>query len=419
MKVLFVNTSERIGGAAIACNRLMKAMRKHGIVTTMLVRDRQTDDADVMSLTKSFILKVKFVYERLVIFLNNGFDRDSVFQVDIANTGSDITKYKSFIEADVIHLHWVNQAFLSLDDLEKILSSGKRIVVTMHDQWYFTGVCHYSGGCEKYKTECYDCELIRGLFSDIVSSVFDRKKKIYDKADVTFVSCSRWLADVARRSKLLENHDVTSVPNAIDTDFFMPMDKSEARRKWGLPQDKRLMLFGSQKITDERKGFRYLVEACRLLKQRNGELAYRIGVVVLGGKSDVVKSMLPFDVYPIDYVSDQSKIVELYNSVDVYVTPSLQDNLPNTIAEAMSCGVPCVGFDVGGIPEMIDHEKNGYVSNYQDSDDLSRGIEWVLESDDYDNISVNCRKKALDTYSESAVVEQYLKVYDNNHNGNV
>lgn len=419
MKVLLVNTSERVGGAAIACNRLMKAMRKHGIATTMLVRDRQTDDADVRSLTKSFMLKVKFVYERLVIFLNNGFDRGSVFQVDIANTGSDITKYKSFIEADVIHLHWVNQAFLSLDDLEKILSSGKRIVVTMHDQWYFTGVCHYSGDCEKYKTECYDCELIHGLFSDIVSRVFDRKKKIYDKADVTFVSCSRWLADVARRSKLLEDHDVTSVPNAIDTDFFMPMDKSEARRKWGLPQDKRLMLFGSQKITDERKGFRYLVEACRLIKQRNGELTERIGVVVLGGKSDLVKSMLPFDVYPIDYVSDQSKIVELYNSVDVYVTPSLQDNLPNTIAEAMSCGVPCVGFDVGGIPEMIDHEKNGYVSNYQDSEDLSRGIEWVLESDDYDNISENCRKKALDTYSESAVVEQYLKVYDNNHNGNV
>ena len=151
MKVLLINTSERIGGAAIAANRLMEALKRNGIRVQMLVRDRQTQQLTVKTVRQSWRLPLKFLWERLVIFLNNGFNRRTLWAVDIANTGTDVTRMAEFKHADVIHLHWVNQAYLSLTDLKRIVDSGKRIVVTMHDQWYFTGVCHYSAQCMEYQ----------------------------------------------------------------------------------------------------------------------------------------------------------------------------------------------------------------------------------------------------------------------------
>ena len=139
-------------------------------------------------------------------------------------------------------------------------------------------------------------------------------------------------------------------------------------------------------------------------------LAKQLGVVVLGGDAQAVKSALPLPVYPVNYLNGESEIAELYNAVDLFVTPSLQDNLPNTIVEAMACGVPCVGFDVGGIPEMIDHQANGYVARYCDSQDLAQGIAWCLNGE---NASLNeaARARALATYSESVVAQRYLDVY--------
>lgn len=419
MKVLLINTSERIGGAAIACNRLMDALKNNGVKAKMLVRDKQTNRLTVIAIKPSIMLPIKFIYERLTIFFHNRFSRKNLFQVDIANTGTDITKMSEFQRADVIHLHWVNQGFLSIDDLNKIIHSGKKIVITMHDQWYFTGVCHYSGECNKFQNSCEKCELLKGTFHDIVQGVFHKKQQIYKDANITFVSCSQWLGNIARTAKLTEGHKVVSIPNAIDTDLFCPTDKIEARKKCELPLDKKLILFGSQKITDERKGFKFLVDACEIIKSSNAELSSQIGVVVLGGQSDVVQSQLPFPVYPISYVSDQQQIVSLYNAVDIFVTPSLQDNLPNTIVEAMSCGIPCVGFNVGGIPEMIDHKQNGYVAEYRNAKDFANGIEWTLSQERYMSLCESSRAKAEATYSQKSVAQKYIEVYDNADNRNV
>lgn len=418
MKVLLINTSERTGGAAIACNRLMDALKNNGVKARMLVRDKQTDRLTVTALRPSIMLPIKFLYERLVIFIHNGFSRKNLFQVDVANAGTDITRLNEFKNSDVIHLHWVNQGFLSLSNLDKIIHSGKKIVITMHDQWYFTGVCHYSGDCNKFQTSCSKCDMLKGTIYDITQSTFNKKQNIYKDADITFVSCSKWLGNIAKSAKLTQGHKVVSIPNAIDTDFFRPCDKEEARKKCNLPTDKKLILFGSQRITDERKGFQFLVKACETIKKNNPELSSQIGVVVLGGQSDVVQSMLPFPVFPISYVSDQQQIVNLYNAVDMYVTPSLQDNLPNTIVEAMSCGVPCVGFNVGGIPEMIDHKANGYVAEYRNAEDFAEGIIWTFNQD-YSTLSEASRTKAVETYSQESVANKYIEVYDNSGNSNI
>lgn len=407
MRVLIVNTAERTGGAAIAANRLLHALNRNGVEARMLVRDRKTDAADVINIPQSWRLKAKFMWERGVIWLNNGLSKQGIFQVDIANAGNDITTMPEFQWADVIHLHWVNQGFLSLKNLERILASGKPVVVTLHDQWYFTGICHYSGDCDKYQEQCMCCPMLKGPGMDLARSVFDRKRAIYKGRNMTFVGCSLWMADLARKSRLTQGHAVTNIPNAIDTDVFKPMDKAAARQRHHLPADKKLLLFGAQRITDPRKGFRFLAEACERLSTTTGDL----GIVVLGGDAQSVKEALPLPVYTIDYLSNEAEIAQLYNAVDLFVTPSLQDNLPNTIVESMACGTPCVGFDIGGIPEMIAHQENGYVATYCDSNDLANGIAWCLDPDRHPALSAAARSAAVAAYSEAVAAHRYQAIY--------
>jgi len=412
MRVLIINTSERVGGAAIAANRLMQALKKNGIKVKMLVRDKQTDHLTVFSVGHNWTQPIKFLWERLCIFIANNFSRKNLFQVDIANTGTDITQHTEFQRADVIHLHWVNQGFLSLSNINKILHAGKPVVITLHDQWYFTGICHYSGNCQKYQELCHHCELMRGtLWGDLAKQVFLKKEKLYSDVQLTFVGCSQWMANLAKTSKLTQGHKVVSIPNAIDTDLFCPQDKMQARQAFNLPKDKRLLLFSCQRITDERKGFHYFVEALQLLKQQRPDLAKGTEIVVVGGEAESLRHRVPFNIFPISYVSDPQKMVQLYNAVDLYVTPSLQDNLPNTIMESMACGTPCVGFNVGGIPEMIDHQENGYVAAYKDAQDFANGILWTLGADQ-GILSRQARNKVMTTYSEDAVAYKYKDVYN-------
>ena len=133
---------------------------------------------------------------------------------------------------------------------------------------------------------------------------------------------------------------------------------------------------------------------------------------MLGGHADEVIEQLPFEAIPLGYVSDTKRIVELYHAADVFVLPSLSENLPNTIMEALACGVPCVGFKVGGIPEMIDHKKNGYVANYRDAKDLASGIRWVLDEANGEELTKNALHKVHANYSQTAVAMQYIEVYN-------
>ena len=413
MRVLIVNTSERTGGAAIAANRLLRALNHNGVEAQMLVRDRNTNSSDVLNIPPSWRLKAKFLWERGVIWLVNGLSRENIFQVDIANAGTDITKMEVFQKADVIHLHWTNQGYLSLKDLDHILNSGKPVVVTMHDQWYFTGICHYSGDCDKYQSQCVKCPMLKngGIGVDLAKRVFTRKQALYAGKNITFVGCSRWIADLASKSQLTQGHPVTNVPNAIDSNVFCPTSQVEARKRHGLPVDKKLLLFGAQRITDERKGFRYLAEACDHIMKSHPTVAKDLEVVVLGGDAQRVASALPFPVHVVNYLSEEKDIALLYSAVDLFVTPSLQDNLPNTIVEAMACGTPCIGFHVGGIPEMIDHQLNGYVATYRDSGDLAEGIAWALEQTRYSRLREQAREKAVATYGETTIAQRYLEVY--------
>ena len=414
MRVLIINTSERIGGAAIAANRLMDALRNNGIQAKMLVRDKQTDNITVISLKKSLWSIWQFVWERIVIWKANHFKQHNLFAVDIANTGTDITTYPEFKEADIIHLHWINQGMLSLKDLKKILQSGKPIVWTMHDMWPCTGICHHARECDKYHKECHHCPYLYngGAKKDLSHQTFKKKKELYQLSPITFITCSQWLKERAGQSALLEQHPIVHIPNPIKTNLFTPRNKVEARQKCNLPTDKKLILFGSVKITDKRKGIDYFIESCKILAEKHPELVNNLGVAVYGKESEQLKSLVPFQVYALDYISNEKELVNVYNAVDLYVTPSLEENLPNTIMEAMACGIPCVGFNVGGIPEMIDHLHNGYVADYKSAEDFANGIHWTLSESEYQSLSEEARRKVTSSYSESTIAKKYIEVYN-------
>ena len=302
--------------------------------------------------------------------------------MDYAQYGQDITKTKEFQEADVIHLHWVNQGFLAFKELEKIVYSGKRIVWTMHDEWCFTGGCHYTGDCRQYQMGCESCPYVRAsALRNAAHKAWEKKQQLYNKHNITFVTCSLWLKRISDKKALADGQKILAIPNPIDTSIYKPLNVPPTN----------MILFVAQRVDDERKGLKYLDKAVQILKKR-GE---KVEVLALGRD--------------IPYISDEKEMAKLYAKSACFVTPSLQDNLPNTIMEAMACGTPCVGFNVGGIPEMIDHEVNGYVARYKDAADLADGISYVLVNRKM--LGEAAREKVLATYSEESVVKRYIKVY--------
>ena len=411
MRVLIVNTSEKTGGAAVAANRLMEALINNGVKAKMLVRDKQTDCLTVVSAGDGWRQRWHFLWERWRIFMAMHFSKTHLFEADIANVGTDITTLPEFKEADIIHLHWINQGFLSLNGIQKILSSGKPVVWTMHDIWPATAICHYARGCCRYQNKCESCPLLpRRSVSDLSAVVWRRKNEILRKYHISFVACSRWLEGEAKKSALLKGQRVTNIPNPINSHVFCPSDKQQAREALGLPLDKHVILFVSQRLNDKSKRLDYLVAAVNRMAVQDSSLKDNTAIAVLGGHSEEVADLLPLPVFPLGYVSDESKIVKVYNAADVFVLPSLEDNLPNTIMEAMACGVPCVGFNIGGIPEMIGHLKSGYVAKAADADDLARGIKWVLDFKG-EELSKEARRKVLNSYSQQSVAIKYIELY--------
>lgn len=413
MRVLIVNTSERTGGAAVAANRLMEALNNNGVKAKMLVRDKDTENITVVGLKQNVFTKWHFLWERFVIFTHLHFSKNKLFQLDIANSGFDITKLREFKEADVIHLNWINQGMLSISGINHILESNKAVVWTMHDIWPAVSICHLALDCSRYESNCGNCPYLPGQSEhDLAYKIWNKKKKILKDKSIYFVACSHWLESEVNKSALLFGQKITSIPNAIDMRVFCKMDKIESKKELGLPTDKRIILFVSQRTTNMNKGINHLIEACRIMTERNSKMKDNTAIVILGGHSEEFANKLSLPVYTMGYVSDTKRIVRIYNAADIFVLPSLSENLPNTIMEAMACGVPCIGFNVGGIPEEIDHKCNGYVAEYKNSEDLAKGISWILNEADYNVLSENAIKKVSTSYSQHTVAMKYIDVYD-------
>ena len=376
MRVLLISTSDLAGGGAIAAYRLMEALNNNGVKAKMLVRDKLSTSVTVVR-TGTIIPKV---LERVQIMSHL---KGKLWQADTADFGINITKTNEYKEADVIHLHWINQGMVSLSCLKQMIKDGKKIVWTLHDEWPYLGICHYRGDCQE--TECRNCPLLPG---NTAHNLYLKKQEIYKEGIITFVGCSEWITQRAQQA--MPKALVLHINNCIPHNIFRYIDQQEARKKLDLPPDKKIILFCSQNIHDERKGYTYLQQALEKLSTLNSQLS----TVCLGKGGR--------------YISSPEGIANMYAAADVFAIPSLQDNLPNTIAEAMSCGTPCVGFNAGGIPEMIDHQQNGYVAKYKDVTDLAEGIQYVLNHD----MREEALHKAASAYGETHVAQKYINVYE-------
>ena len=325
MRVLIINTSDRTGGAAVAASRLMMALNNNGVKAKMLVRDKLSDSLSVVALPKSPLIYWHFLWERFIIYCHLLFSRRHLFEIDIANVGSDITRLPEFREADVIHLHWINQGMLSLGTIRKILRTGKPVVWTMHDIWPATALCHVTLGCRHFTSSCHRCRLLPdgGSANDFSTRIWRKKERMLDGESIYYVACSRWLESEAKASALLKGQKITSIPNPIDTHVYKPGDSAEARRRLGLPLDRQFILFASQRVTNENKGMNYLIEACRLLHDLP-----KATVLILGGHAEEVVSELSIEAIPLGYINDERRIIDIYQAADVFVLPSLSENLP-------------------------------------------------------------------------------------------
>ena len=424
MKITILSTFDNFGGAAIAASRLNKALNNNGLSSNMLVQDKKGNLPNVESIAQNWFQKklalLRFALDRYQFAFYEK-NKDVRFIFSQAKIGVDIHNHPLIQQSDIIHLHWINFGFLSLNSLEKLFITHKPIVWTLHDMWVFTGGCHYSRECTNYERNCGNCVqfLKNPSENDLSHQVWERKKEIFSKANLTIVTCSEWLAQRARESSLLKDKTIVSIPNPIDTDVFRPIEKSIARGNFKLSPDKKYILFGAVKISDVRKGFTYFAEALSILKTLLSKSSQattlnqtsKIEIFIFGQAQASDFEGFPFKVNILGKLSDLETIATAYSAASVFVSPSIEDNLPNTIMESMACGTPVVGFDVGGIPEMIDHEKSGYLAKYKSSEDLAKGIYWILFEANYEELANNSRQKVLDNYSEKVVAEKYKKVY--------
>jgi glycosyltransferase involved in cell wall biosynthesis len=417
MKVVLLNTYQTFGGAAVAAGRLHRALLRQGIGSKLLVQELMQPEFGVVPLSNNMLAhqtaRFRFIMERLA-FLPYEKDKSVRFQFSPAVTGSNLTFNSLIREADIIHLHWINFGFQSVENLGNLLSLDKPVVWTMHDMWPFTGGCHHSGTCENYQGQCGNCEpLLRSPSPDDLSyRVWKRKAEAYVQGHLTPVACSDWLAGRARKSGLFRSLPVESIPNPLNTNLFSPTEKTRARQQLKLPTDKKLILFAATKVGATGKGFAYFREA---LHQLRGQLQNpdEVELLIFGAGDKGLLAELPFQYHYLGSLSDAEKISLAYSAANVFVIPSLAENLPNTIMESMACGTPVVGFDVGGIPEMIQHQHNGYLADYLSVEDLAEGMRWTLEAShtDYQTLTQNARQYAVDHYSQDVIAERYIALY--------
>ncbi len=409
MNVVMVNWSEQSGGAARASFRLFQALRNNGIQVRLLVQRRDSTDPDVLGGEGLAQKACAVVSQRMDALPLRAYRRR---MKALFSTGVFPNRTRARIQSlapDIIHLHWVTFGMLPIEALGKL---ERPAVWTLHDMWGLTGGCHYDGGCDRFLRGCGFCPLLGSDRKDDLSAkLLQRKRIAIERSGVTIVSPSRWLAIQARKSIVCAGSRIEVIPNGLDLTVYKPVDQSMARSLFSLPRHKHIVLFGAASPTGEpRKGYHLLVEALDQLARKYP--IDRMCVVMFGQSEGVPSSLSGFPVHVIGTLHDDVSLAALYSSADVLVVPSLQDNLPNTVAEAMACGTPCVAFNVGGMSDLIQHRMNGYLAAPFDTTDLARGIaELTIDRKEARPMRQAARKTAETMLDQEMMAKQYLALY--------
>jgi len=409
MKSLLINTSDITGGAAIAAYRIHKGIQEIGISSKMLVQSKASDDKTVIgpgNKLKRGLALLRPTFDSVFKKLSSGGSKTIFSPAWLPFSG--ILSQINSISPDIVHLHWICDGMLRIEELKRI---NKPIIWTLHDMWSFTGGCHYNDGCERFQQVCGNCpQLNRSGKNDLSRSVLRRKKKAWSKLDITIVTPSEWLAESAKKSSLFKGCRIEVIHNGLNLNLFKPINKTTARKIWNLPISKKLILFGAMSATgDHRKGFDLLYGG---LKQLSAQWSNGAELIVFGSSEPENPPDFGLPVHYLGQLHDDVSIAILYAAADVMVTPSRQDNLPNTVVESLACGTPAVAFDIGGMPDMIEHKINGYLAKPFDTSDLGAGIDWVLSDDKrHRDLCIKARDKAVNCFDIKKIAKQYAELY--------
>ena len=412
MKVLILSTKDIAGGASRAAYRFHRGFLAAGIDSTMLVQNKVSGDRTVIS-AKSKLQRGIAATRPALNQLPFSLYRDRDRSINIYSTQwlpNNLAEKVAQIDPDIINIHWICGGYVPIETLAKFKQP---LVWTFHDMWAFTGGCHYSGECDRFTLSCGACPQLGSSRSwDLSRWVWQRKAKSWKDLNLTIVTPSRWLADTAKSSSLFKNTRVEVIGNGIDPKIYQPHDKKLARNILQLPIDKKIVLFGALDSTqDKRKGFPLLLSALQYLTEL--ESPAEVELVIFGSSAPANPIDFGFDAHYIGKLSDDVALSLLYASADVFVAPSIQDNLPNTILEAMFSGTPCTAFDIGGIPDLIDHQQNGYLAQPFLSEDLAQGIHWILQDPQRcQQLAVQSRAKAVAEFNLATQTQQYLRVFN-------
>ena len=413
MKPLLLSTSDIDGGAARSAYRLHQGLQTLGVASEMLVQLQSSDDPTVHSPRPNFprdlaklraafdFLPLKFYQQRQGLPFSCQWLPDGVYN------------RVSAIKPDILNLHWVGGGFLQIETLAKFQQP---IVFTLHDMWAFTGGCHYSQACDRYTQSCGACPQLGSKPEwDLSRWIWQRKSNAWRGKQPIVVTPSKWLAECAANSRLFHHLRIETIPYGIDLTRFRPLDRATARHLLNLPQDRYLILSGAANYRhDRRKGLHLLQAALQSLSQTGwGE---QLAIVLYGASQPKPQeNTLDFQVetHYLGTLKDDISLALAYSAADVFVAPSVQDNLPNTVMEAIACGLPNVAFNIGGMPDLITHQTTGYLAQPFDVKDFAEGITWVLADPERRQTLANAaRESAEQKFRLELQAQRYIDLFE-------
>ncbi|HVS92324.1 MAG TPA: glycosyltransferase [Mucilaginibacter sp.] len=414
MKIVHLNTYDGNGGAGRACIRLNNALLNQNIDSKVIVHYKFGKNPNIDEFNSNLLQKAvtaaKIVLERIVA---KRYLKAVKTPFSFAWFGRSVIHHPDVKNADIIHLHWVNHGFLNPKHIAEIARLNKPVLWTFHDSNSFTGGCHVRYECDHYKRECGNCPLLKYSAPDDASHrIWQQKRDAYAALNFTVISPSSWNKASVREASLTKDKVVEQIPNTLETGIFKPMNKAEAKAKAGFAADKFVFLSGfmpSRK--DMHKGTGYLMESLEILKNRLGVAAENVELVVFGNRNTEDLPEFPFSTSFLGTINDDERLALCYAAADAFLIPSLEDNLPYTVMESLSCGTPVVTFTTGGIPDMVKHECNGYLAAYRSSESFADGMEWIINYPEKEKLQRQARQTIMDNFSEIVIAERHIDLY--------
>lgn len=409
MKVAIVNTYDTEGGAARAAYRLHEALRASGVESAMFVQQRSSGEEGVFGPSGNLPRlwgRLHWQMDHLPAQLAGA--RRGEFSVNIL--GGRLGERLRLFNPDVVHLHWLNAGYVSLREVAAVSAP---IFWTAHDMWPFTGGCHYDRGCGHFEqARCSSCPLQARLpDAPLARWRLGAKQAVAERSAVSFIAPSRWMAGIARRSPVSRERPINVIPNAIDLQRFRNIDRAAARRLFALPDNRIVLLFGGVLSNlDPRKGFQLLDAALERLA--GTEWAARVSLCVFGSAQRAEGQIHGIPVRYVGHLHDEASLIALYSACDLFMAPSLQDNLPNTVMEAAACGLPTVAFDIGGMADLIEHGVSGWLAHAADVGSLAEGIIRGARDDTWRVAAgLAARRHAEANFSYPTVAAAHLALY--------